>query len=167
MLLAVLNKSGGQHPTKQKLYGHLPFISKTIQTRRTRHVGHCWRSKGELISDILLWTPSHGRAKIELAARTYPPTAVLWYSCSMENMPKVIDDRYELLESVLEIRAGSDLKSLSNMIYIYMCVCVCVLCVSTHWPRSVEYSSIAQETRDLFQVELYQRLKNGTWCCLA
>ena len=25
-------------------------------------MGHCWRSKDELISDILLWTLSHGRA---------------------------------------------------------------------------------------------------------
>ncbi len=25
-------------------YGHLPPITKTIQVRRTRHAGHCWRS---------------------------------------------------------------------------------------------------------------------------
>ena len=54
---AVLNKSWRQHPTKQQLYGHLPPISKTIEIRRTRHAGHCWRSKDELISDVLLWTP--------------------------------------------------------------------------------------------------------------
>ena len=29
-------------------------ITKTIQVRRTRHVGHCWRSSDELISDVLL-----------------------------------------------------------------------------------------------------------------
>ena len=63
MLRAVLNKSWWQHPTKQQLYGHLQPISKTIQIRRTRHAGHCWRNKNELISDILLWTPSHGRTK--------------------------------------------------------------------------------------------------------
>ena len=34
------------------------------------HVGHCWRSGDELISDILLWTPSHGRAKAGRPART-------------------------------------------------------------------------------------------------
>ena len=58
MLQAILNNSWRQHPTKQHLYGHLPLITKTIQVRRTRHVGHCWRSGDELISDILLWTPS-------------------------------------------------------------------------------------------------------------
>ena len=64
MLRAILNKSWRQRPTKQQLHGHLPPITRTIQVRRTRHVGHCWRSNNELISDILLWTPSHGRAKL-------------------------------------------------------------------------------------------------------
>ena len=56
MLRAILNKSWRQHPTKQQLYGHLPPISKTIKIRRTRHAGHCWRSKDELIGNVLLWT---------------------------------------------------------------------------------------------------------------
>ena len=63
MLQAILNKSWRQHLTKQQLYGHLTTITKTIQVRRTRHAGHGWRRKNELISDILLWTPSHGWAK--------------------------------------------------------------------------------------------------------
>ena len=70
MLLAVLNKSWRQHPTKQQLYSHLPPITKTILVRRTRYAGHWWRSKDELISDILQWTPSHGRAKAGRPART-------------------------------------------------------------------------------------------------
>ena len=54
MLPAVLKKFKRQHPTKQQLYGHLPPITKTITIRRTRHAGHCWRSKDEIISDVLL-----------------------------------------------------------------------------------------------------------------
>ena len=57
MLRAILNKSWRQHPIKHQLYGHLPPITKTIQVRRTRHAGHCWRRGDELISDVLLWTP--------------------------------------------------------------------------------------------------------------
>ena len=57
MLQAILNKSWWQHPTKHQLYGHLPPITKTIQVRWTRHAGHCWRSRDELISDVLLWIP--------------------------------------------------------------------------------------------------------------
>ena len=71
MLRAVLNKSWRQHPTRLQLYGHLPPITKTIQVRRTRHAGHCWRSKDELISDVLLWTPTHGCARVGRPARTY------------------------------------------------------------------------------------------------
>ena len=71
MLRAILNKSRRQHPTKQQLYGHLPPITKTFQVRWTRHTGHCWKSRDELTSDILLWTHSHGRAKAGQPARTY------------------------------------------------------------------------------------------------
>ena len=54
MLRAILNKSWRQHSTRHQLYGHLPPITKTIQARRTRHVGHCWKSRNGLISDVLL-----------------------------------------------------------------------------------------------------------------
>ena len=52
MLRATLNKSWWQQPTRHQLYGHLPPITKTIQVRRTRHAGHCWRWKDKLISDV-------------------------------------------------------------------------------------------------------------------
>ena len=39
MLRAILNKSWKQHLTKQKLYGHLSPITKTIKVRRTKHAG--------------------------------------------------------------------------------------------------------------------------------
>ena len=70
MLRAILNKSRWQHPTRHQLYDHLPPTTKTIQVRRARHAGHCWRSKDELISDVLLWTPAYGQAKAGRPART-------------------------------------------------------------------------------------------------
>ena len=63
MLRTILNKSWQQHPTKHQLYGHLPPITNTIQVRRTRHAGHSWRSRDTLISDVLRWTRTYGRAK--------------------------------------------------------------------------------------------------------
>ena len=71
MLRAILNKSLREHPTRHQLYGRLPPITKTIQVRQTRHAGHCWRSKDELISDVLLWSPAYGQAKAGQPARTY------------------------------------------------------------------------------------------------
>ena len=67
----ILNKSWRQHPTRQQLYGHLPLFTKTIKIRRTRHAGHCWRSREQLISDVLLWTPSYGRVKAGWPSRNY------------------------------------------------------------------------------------------------
>ena len=52
MLRAVFNKSWKQQPTKQYLYGHSPPILQAIQIRRTRHAGHCWKCKDELISEF-------------------------------------------------------------------------------------------------------------------
>ena len=78
MLRAILNKSWRQHTTKHQLYGHLPPIMKTIQVRQTRHAGHSWRSKDELIRDVLLWTSIYGRAKAEQSARTYNSSVRIW-----------------------------------------------------------------------------------------
>ena len=87
MLRAVL-KSWRQHPTRHQLYGHLPPITKTIQVRRTRHAGHCWRSKDELISDVLLWTPTYGRAKAGRPARTYIQQLCEDTGCNPEDLPE-------------------------------------------------------------------------------
>ena len=83
-----MNKSRKQHPTKNQLYGHLPPICKTIQIRWTRHVGHCWRSKDELISNVLLWTLSHRRASVGPPARTYLQQFCANTGSSLENQPE-------------------------------------------------------------------------------
>ena len=93
MLRAVLNMSKRQPPPKQQLYGHLPPITKTIEVRRTRHAGHCRRSRDELISDILLWAPLHGRAKAERQARTNMQQLCADTGCSLEDLPGAMDDR--------------------------------------------------------------------------
>ena len=93
MMRAILNKSWRQHPTKQQLYGHLQRITKTIKLRRTRHAGHRWRSKDNLISDILQWTPSHGRTKAGRTARTYMQQLCADTGCSLEDLPGAMDDR--------------------------------------------------------------------------
>ena len=105
MLRATLNKSWRQHPTKQKLYCHLPPITKTIQFRPTRHEWHCWRSRDELISDVLLWTPSHERAKTGRPARTYIQQLCVDTGCSPEDLPEAMDDREGWRERVRDIRA--------------------------------------------------------------
>ena len=107
MLRAILNKSWQQHPTRHQLYGHLPPITKTIQVRRTRHAGHCWRSRDELIRDVLLWIPTHGRAKAGRPARTYIQQLCEDTGCCPEDLPSAMNDREEWRERVRDIRAAS------------------------------------------------------------
>ena len=107
MLRAILNKSWWQHLTRHQLYSHLPSITKTIQVRRTRHAGHCWRSKDELISDVLLCTPAYGQAKAGWPARTYIQQLCEDTRCSPEDLPEAMNDREKWREKVRDIRAGS------------------------------------------------------------
>ena len=93
MLLAILIKSWTQHPTEQQLYGYRSPITKSIKIRRTRHAGHCWRSRNEPISDVLLWTPSHGRAKAGRSTRMYIQQLCADTGCSAEDLPGAMDDR--------------------------------------------------------------------------
>ena len=106
MLRAILNKSWRQHPTKHQLYGHLPPITKTIQVRRTRHAGHCWRSREEFISDVLLWIPTYGRTKAGRPARTYIQQLCEDTGCSPEDPPEAKNDREKWRERVRVIRAS-------------------------------------------------------------
>ena len=100
MLRAILNNSWRQHPTRHQLYGHLPPITKTIQVRRTRHAGHCWRS------DVLLWTPTYGQAKAGRPARTYIQELCEDTGCSPEDLPKAMNDGEKWRERIRDIRAS-------------------------------------------------------------
>ena len=103
MLRAILNKSSRQHPTRHQLYGHQPPITKNIQARRTRHAGHSWRSKDELISDVLLWTPAYGQAKAGRPARTYIQQLCEDTGCSLEDLPEAMNDWEKWREKVRDI----------------------------------------------------------------
>ena len=116
MLRAILNKSWKQHPTKQKLFSDLPPIMKTIQIRWTRHAGHCWKRKDELISNILLLTPS----KVGRPARTYIQQFCANTGCSLEDLLGVIGNRDWWWERVREIHASSVTWYIYICMYIYI-----------------------------------------------
>ena len=107
MLRAILNKSSKQYPIKQ-LYGYVPSLSKTIQVRRTRHAGHCWRSKDELISNILLWTSTHGRASLGRPTRTYLQQLCKDTGCNLEDPLEAMDDRNEWWKRERERKRGRE-----------------------------------------------------------
>ena len=71
-----------------------------------RNTGHCWRSKDEIVSDVLLWTPAYGQLKAGRPARTF--IQQLWddTGCNPEDLPKAMNDRETWRERVRDIRAS-------------------------------------------------------------
>ena len=134
MLRAILNKSWQQHPTRYQLYGHLPPITKTIQVRRTRHAGHCWRSRNELIRDVLVWIPTHGRAKAGRPAWTYIQQLCEDTGCCPEDLPRAMNDREEWWERVRDIRATS---AIWWWWYIYIYIYIYIL-IERHRERKTD-----------------------------
>ena len=67
--------------------------------------GHCWRSRDELISDVVLWTPT--RAKEGRPARTYIQQLCEDTGCCPEDLPGAMNDKEKWRERVRDIRATS------------------------------------------------------------
>ena len=82
------------------LYGHLPPTSDAIKERRTRFAGHCWRSKDEIISDVLLWTPKHGHTNAGRPYTTYINQLCEDTGCQPEDLPRAMEDRADWRERV-------------------------------------------------------------------
>ena len=120
ILRAILNKSWKQHPTKQQLFDHLPPITKIIPVRRNRHAVHCWRSWDDLISDVLLWTPSHRRAKAGWPARTYIQQLCADTECGLLDLPEAMNDREGWQERVRKIRGDGVTWLWWNLIIVLM-----------------------------------------------
>ena len=131
MLRAILNKSWRQHPTRHQLYGQLPPVTKTIQVRRTRHARHCWRSKDELISDVLLWTPAYGQAKAGWPARTNIQQLCEDTGCSRDDLPEAMNDWEKWRERVRDIRAN--VTTWWWWWWWCLCLCACVPKFACYW----------------------------------
>ena len=110
MLRAILNKSRRQHPTRHQLYGHLPN-----QTCRT-----LLEKQDDLISDVLLWTPTYGRAKAGRPARTYIQQLCKDTGCCSEDLPEAMNDGEKWRERVRDIRASGTAWYIYIYIYIYI-----------------------------------------------
>ena len=88
-------------------YGTFLYILLFYRTyRRTRHAGHCWRSKDEIVSDVLLWTPAYGQSKAGRPARTFILQLCDDMGCNPEDLPKAMNDRETWRERVRDIRAS-------------------------------------------------------------
>ena len=61
----------------------------------------------KLIRDVLLWTPTHGRAKAGRPARTYIQQLCEDTGCCPEDLLEAMNDRVKWRERVRDVRASS------------------------------------------------------------
>ena len=76
-------------------------------TNQTFRTSTGWRSRDKLISDVLQWTPSHGRAKVGRPARTNIQQLCADTGCRPEDLPEAMDDREGWRKRVRYISADS------------------------------------------------------------
>ena len=114
-------KSPPQSPDMKALQNVRKIIGEKAQNRNSQNIedlrgflsrqrkeaeGHCWRSKDELISDVLLWTPAYGQVKAGRPVRTYIQQLCEDTRCSPEDLPEAMNDREKWRERVRYMRAS-------------------------------------------------------------
>ena len=107
MLRAALNKSWKDRISNKDLYLEIPRISASIRKQRLRFAGHCWRSKDELASDVLLWQPTHSKRPRGRPAKTYIDQLLEDTGCNIDEIPTAMNDRKGWMERVKKCRASS------------------------------------------------------------
>ena len=107
MLRVALNTSWREHLTNKELYRNIPKILVAIREQRLQFTGHCWRSEGELASDLLLWQPSHGKRFRGTPPLTYIDQLVKDTGCRTEELPAAMKERDIWKERVINCRASS------------------------------------------------------------
>ena len=107
MLRAALNISWIHHMSNKDLYGKIPKITDTILEQRLRFSGYCWRSKNEVVSDVLLWLPMHGRRSRGSPAKTVVDHLMEDTSSNYKQLPNAMMNREEWRVRVNQCRASS------------------------------------------------------------
>ena len=60
ILRMVLNIHWTHRIKNEILYGTLERLSNKIRRRRLKFAGHCLRREDDVVSDLVLWQPTHG-----------------------------------------------------------------------------------------------------------
>jgi len=74
------------------LYAGIPKLSDKIRTRRLKFAGHCLRSK-EIVADLVLWTPRHGKRRPGRPTATYLDMLRKDTGLGVDNLHQAMTDR--------------------------------------------------------------------------
>ena len=83
------------HKSNNELYGNLSRITSTLRVRRLKFIGHMWRRKVEVVSQVLLREPKQGARKRGRPALTYVDQLRKDTGLSTEELKNIMDDREE------------------------------------------------------------------------
>ena len=59
------------HVSNKELYAEVPKATDTVKQKRLKLAGHCYRHPEEAASNLVLWTPNHGKRRRGRPARTF------------------------------------------------------------------------------------------------
>ena len=93
MLRAVTNSTWQDHPTNAEVYRDSSPVVDVIRERRTRFVEHSFRSKNELVSDLLLWAPEHGNRRRGRPHKNFIDQLMEDAGCTIEELPGKMNNR--------------------------------------------------------------------------
>ena len=93
MLRRTLGLTWEDKVTNANLYRNIPTLSSELRQRRLRFAGHCWRSKDEICSDLLMWEPLHGKRRVGAPATTYVDMLQEDTGLERDDLRKLMADR--------------------------------------------------------------------------
>ena len=64
LLRSALDISWKAHMSNEQLYGDLPKVSDKLRKRLLQFAGHCVQSSGQVVSDLVLGKPMHGKRSV-------------------------------------------------------------------------------------------------------
>ena len=72
-----------------------------------RFAGHVWRNKNELASDVLLWTPTHGKQKPGRPKRSYIDQLADDTGCYPQELDNAMSNKEDWRKRIMQCRPRS------------------------------------------------------------
>ena len=82
------------------------MITITIKEHRMRFSGYCWRSREQMISEVLLWEPLHGQRKPGRPQKMYTAQLRNDSGYTTYELKMAMGDRHEWRKCVMLCRAS-------------------------------------------------------------